>query len=98
MNHNLGSFSVFAKSKENNYKLDALVIDAPLFQRVMVTVVVDPKKISSANAKGSQAFERYLLSPQVQAAIGTFRMPGSDLKLWWPSGRHNDAHKLMKHN
>ena len=93
-----GAFPFLRNQKKNNYKLDALVIDAPLFQRVMVTVVVDPKKISSANTKGAQAFERYLLSPQVQAAIGAFRMPGSDLKLWWPSGRHNDPHKLMKHN
>jgi tungstate transport system substrate-binding protein len=91
-----GAFPFLRNQERHKFNLDALVVDAPLFQRIMVTVVIDPQKISSANAKGAQAFERYLLSPKVQAAIGSFRMPKSDLQLWWPVGRSNDPHKLMK--
>lgn len=91
-----GAFPFLRDKKRYKFKLEALVVDAPIFQRIMVAVVVDPKKIPGANVKGAKAFERYLLSPKVQAAIISFRMPKSDLQLWWPVGRSNDAHKLMK--
>lgn len=91
-----GAFPFLRNKERHQRELEMLVVDAPLFQRVMVTVVVDPEKIPGTNVEGAQKFEKYLLSPGVQAAIGRFRMPESDTQLWWPAGRHNNPHELMK--
>jgi tungstate transport system substrate-binding protein len=71
--------------------MKALVTDDPLFQRLMVTVVVQPEKIKGVNVEGAKALERFLIAPQTQARIRAFRVPGFDGPVWWPAGRNNSG-------
>ena len=71
--------------------MKALVTDDPLFQRLMVTVVVRPEKVKGVNAEGARALERFLIAPQTQARIRAFRVPGFDGQVWWPAGRNNSG-------
>jgi hypothetical protein len=43
------------------------------------------------NADGARGFERFLLSPKVQAWIEAFRYPDYPHQAWWAAGRHNHA-------
>ena len=69
----------------------ALVTDDPLFQRLMVTVVVHPGKIKGVNVEGAKALQRFLIAPETQARIRAFRVPGFDGPVWWPAGRENSG-------
>jgi tungstate transport system substrate-binding protein len=71
--------------------MKALVTDDPLFQRLMVTVVVQPEKIKGVNAEGAKALERFLIGPETQARIRAFRVDGFDGQVWWPAGRNNSG-------
>jgi tungstate transport system substrate-binding protein len=71
--------------------MKALVTDDPLFQRLMVTVVVQPEKIKGVNVEGARALERFLLAPETQARIRAFRVDGFDGQVWWPAGRNNSG-------
>jgi tungstate transport system substrate-binding protein len=71
--------------------LEPLVVAAPEFQRIMVSVVVKAAKVTSVNEAGAAAFEAFLLSPQTQAWIRAFRYPEFGHQAWWPAGRHNSA-------
>lgn len=91
-----GAYTIFGlppflrQKRQFHYNLEPLVLD-PIFQRIMVSIVVDGKKVSGVNEEAAQAFERYLLSPIVQAKIRAFRYPDFDQQAWWPAGRHNNA-------
>jgi tungstate transport system substrate-binding protein len=71
--------------------MKALVTDDPLFQRLMVTVVVQPEKIKGVNVEGARALERFLIAPETQARIRAFRVGGFDGQVWWPAGRNNSG-------
>ena len=71
--------------------LTPLVVGDSILQRIMVSVVVNPKKIAGANLDGAKAFQEFLLAPATQARIRAFRYPDFDQQAWWPSGRHNSA-------
>ena len=71
--------------------MKALVTDDPLFQRLMVTVVVQPETIKGVNVEGAKALERFLIAPETQARIRAFRVPGFDGQVWWPAGRNNSG-------
>lgn len=71
--------------------LEPLVVGDPIFQRIMVSIVVNPAKIQDTNVDGAKAFEKYLISPATQARIRAFRYPDLDQQVWWPAGRHNSA-------
>lgn len=71
--------------------LEPLVYSSPLFQRVMVSIVTNPAKVNGVDADGAKAFERFLLSPKIQAWIETFRYPDFPHQAWWAAGRHNHA-------
>ena len=71
--------------------LEPLVIGDPIFQRIMVSIVVNPAKIHGTNVDGAKAFEKFLISPSTQSRIRAFRYPGIDQQVWWPAGRHNSA-------
>jgi tungstate transport system substrate-binding protein len=73
--------------------LEPLVTGDPIFQRIMVSIVVNPKKITGVNFEGASSFQKYLIAPETQAKIRAFRYPDFDLQAWWPSGRHNNAHE-----
>jgi len=71
--------------------MNALMTDDPLFQRLMVTILVRSEKISGANTVDARAFERFLIAPETQAQIRAFRVPGFAGQVWWPAGRHNSG-------
>jgi len=76
-------------SERASSELEILVAEDPSLQRIMAAIVVKPDKVPGVNADGARALVDYLLSPRVQAKIAAFRIPGSDLQLWWPAGRNN---------
>jgi tungstate transport system substrate-binding protein len=71
--------------------LEPMVVQDPIFQRIMVAVVVNPKKMQGVNAEGAQAFQDFLIAPATQARIRAFRYPDFDQQAWWPAGRHNSV-------
>lgn len=71
--------------------LEPLVVAAPLFQRIMVSVVANPATVKGVNAEAAKSFDRFLLSPKTQAWIQAFRYPDFAQQAWWPAGRHNSA-------
>jgi tungstate transport system substrate-binding protein len=68
-----------------------LVVGDPIFQRMMVSIIVNAKKVEGVNADGAKAFQDFLLAPATQARIRAFRYPDFDQQAWWPAGRHNNA-------
>jgi ABC-type tungstate transport system permease subunit len=79
--------------RQSPVSLEPLVVGDPLFQRIMVSIVVNPEKVTGVNAQGAAAFQTYLISPAIQARIRAFRYPDFEQQAWWPSGRHNSAHE-----
>jgi tungstate transport system substrate-binding protein len=77
--------------RQTHLNLAPLVVADPLFQRIMVSIVVNPAKIKGVNAPGAAAFQDYLISPATQARIRAFRYPDLDQQVWWPAGRHNNT-------
>jgi tungstate transport system substrate-binding protein len=71
--------------------LEPLVTADPIFQRIMVAIVVNPQKVSGVNEGGASAFQTFLLAPSTQARISAFRYPDLNQQVWWPAGRHNNA-------
>ena len=71
--------------------LEPLVTGDPIFQRIMVAIVVNPKKVSGVNDAAAKAFQAFLLAPSTQARVAAFRYPGIAQQVWWPAGRHNNA-------
>ncbi len=72
-------------------ELEPLVTADPIFQRIMVAIVVNAKKVSGTDQAGADAFQAFLLKPSTQARIAAFRYAGIDQQVWWPAGRHNNA-------
>ena len=80
----------FLKFKnKHGSSLEMLVVNDPLLQRVMCSVIVNPEKWGNANYSGAKKLQDYLLSASTQAKITSFRMMGSTAQLWWPAGRDN---------
>lgn len=71
--------------------LKALHTSDPMFQRLMVTVVVRPDKVPGVNVDAAKSLERFLMATDTQARIRAFRVPGFDGQVWWPAGRHNSG-------
>ena len=76
--------------------MDALVTGDALFQRVMVSIVVDASKIRGVNEDAARAFERFLLEPRTQARMRQFRHHGLPGQTWWPAGRNNSGAELSQ--
>ncbi|MBI3049819.1 MAG: hypothetical protein HYY76_16050 [Acidobacteria bacterium] len=76
--------------------LEPLVVGDPLFQRVMVSIVVNPARIRGVDEEGARAFESFLLDPSTQARIRQFRHHGLLHQTWWPAGRHNAGTELTE--
>jgi tungstate transport system substrate-binding protein len=77
--------------RESPIDLQPLVVHDPLFERIMVSIVVDDAKVSGANASAATRLQEYLLAPTTQAAVRAFRYPELDQQVWWPAGRHNES-------
>ena len=82
--------------QQNEVALEPLMMNDPLLQRMMMTVAVDPEKVSGVNAEGAMAFQEYLLAQRTQARIRAFRLPGIDQQIWWPAGWNNAGAVLPK--
>ncbi len=82
--------------QQHSIELEPLVLNDPLLQRIMVSVMVDPDKVAGVNVTGAKAFQQYLLDPATQARIRAFRLPGIDQQIWWPAGRNNAGYILPK--
>ena len=77
--------------RQTPMNLEALVTADAIFQRIMVAIIVNPAKVSGANADGARTFQDFLIAPATQAAVRAFRYPDLDQQVWWPAGRHNSA-------
>jgi tungstate transport system substrate-binding protein len=76
--------------------MDVLVVGDPVFQRVMVSITVNPARIRGVNEEGALAFERFLMEPSTQASIRAFRHHGLTQQTWWPAGRNNAGAELSE--
>ena len=74
--------------------LDPLVVNDPLLQRAMVSIVVNGSRINGVDETRALALQRFLLEPRTQARIRHFRHHGLDEQTWWPAGRLNAATDL----
>ena len=74
--------------------MDVLVVGDPMFQRVMVSIAVNPARIRGVDEEGALAFERFLLDPSTQARMRAFRHHGLTEQTWWPAGRNNAGAEL----
>ncbi len=77
--------------RQNSLDLEPLVVGDSVLQRIMVAIVVNPKKVAGVNIVGANAFQDYLIAPATQARIRAFRYPDFAQQAWWPAGRHNSA-------
>lgn len=82
------------QAENRNLRMDALVTQDPLLQRVMVSIAVNPARVPVANEAGAAALQRYLLSPATQTKIRQFRHHGLPYQTWWPAGRFNQGSEL----
>jgi tungstate transport system substrate-binding protein len=89
-----GAFPFLRFKQKSNSKMKILVHTDPILQRVMVSVIVNPKKIKGVNLDAAKALQTFLLSKRTQARIAAFRAKGSNQQLWWPAARHNAMHSL----
>ncbi len=76
--------------------LEALVVGDQLFQRVMVSIVIESSRLPRTNVEGALAFERFLLEPRTQAGMRQFRHHGLRGQTWWPAGRNNAGSELSQ--
>ena len=76
--------------------MDTLVLGDPLFQRVMVSIIMNPARLPGANIEAALTFERFLLDPNTQARIRQFRHHGLPAQTWWPAGRQNAGAELTQ--
>lgn len=80
----------------HSLQLEPLLTADPLLQRIMVSVVVNPEHLPSANVVGATQLQNYLLSPAVQAQISEVHYPGIPQAVWASAGRHN-AGSILSH-
>jgi len=77
------------EQSEKHPGLEPLVTRDPLLLRIMVSVVVNPRRVRGANSAAALRFQDFLLSPSAQAMMLDIRYPGSTQTIWAPAGRHN---------
>lgn len=78
-------------NRKSQLAIEPLVIQDPIFQRMMISIVVNPQKVMGVNSQGAIAFQNFLMAPATQARIREFRYPDFKSQAWWPAGRHNAA-------
>jgi tungstate transport system substrate-binding protein len=78
-------------NRQEALALEPLVVHDEVFQRIMVAIVVNGKKVPGVNVDGAEAFQRFLIAPATQVRVAAFRYPDFDQQVWWPAGRHNSA-------
>ena len=68
-----------------------LVVHDAIFQRIMVAMVVNGKRVPGVNVDGAEAFQKFLVAPATQVRVSVFRYPDFAQQAWWPAGRNNGA-------
>lgn len=91
-----GAFPFLRFKAKHRTSLEIMVSADSSMQRVMATILVNPKKVKDVNFDGAKALEGFLLRPQIQARIAAYRWKDSNLQLWWPAARHNNPGILPK--
>ena len=87
----------FLRSQQRSkLPLEPLLTQDQILKSVMATVLVSDKRVGGVNAKGALSLQRYLLEPETQARIRTFRMAGVTEQVWWPAAQDNDAAAFAK--
>jgi tungstate transport system substrate-binding protein len=76
-------------------KLEPLVTDDPILQRIMVTIAVNPRRVPGVNENAANAFERYLLSTATQSRIRAFHNKILQRPIFFAAGRNNEAALLL---
>jgi ABC-type tungstate transport system permease subunit len=76
-------------------KLEPLVTDDPILQRIMVTIVVNPSKVSGVSLIAPNGFQRFLLSPATQSRIRAFHNKALGRPVFFAAGRNNEAALLL---
>jgi tungstate transport system substrate-binding protein len=76
--------------QQSKLPLEALVTQDQLLRSLMVTIVVNGDRVGGVNTKGARALQQYLIEPETQAKIRTFRMVGIAEQVWWPAAQDND--------
>ena len=61
--------------RQGPVELVPLVIGDPIFQRIMVPIIVNPAKVAGVNAEGAKAFQEFLLAPPTQTRIPGVPVP-----------------------
>jgi tungstate transport system substrate-binding protein len=78
-----------------NLRLEPLVTDDPILQRIMVTTVVNPNKVQGVNVSAANAFQRFLLSPATQSRIRAFHNKTLGRPIFFAAGRNNETLLLL---
>lgn len=78
-------------TRQEPLALEPLVVHDAIFQRIMVAIVVNGKKVPGVNADGAEAFQNFLIAPATQVRVSAFRYPDFAQQAWWPAGRNNGA-------
>lgn len=86
----------FLREQKGARGIVPLVTGDSLLQRIMVTIVVNPDKVTGVNSTAAARFQDYLLKPETQARILRTHYPGVKQALWAPAGRHNPGYALPK--
>jgi tungstate transport system substrate-binding protein len=85
-----GVTAFIAAKQDNALPLDLVIPTDTLMQRVMVCVVLNPRKAPYANVAGARALQSYLLLPATQARIAAYRYAGLNVAVFLPAGRNNE--------
>lgn len=84
------------KQQQRQMPLEPLFMKDQLLKSVMLTIVVDPRKVEGVNAEGARSLQKYLLTAETQAMIRTFRMAGVPEPVWWPAAQDNENAVLTR--
>lgn len=91
-----GLIPFLRSQQQNTLALEPLLMNDQLLKSIMVTAVVSEAKVSGVNAKGARAFQHWLLEPQTQARVRSFRMAGIAEQVWWPAAHDNEQAAFPK--
>lgn len=84
------------QQQQSRLALEPLFTADQLLKSVMVTVVVSGSKVQGVNTAGARALQQYLIEPETQAKVRTFRMAGVAEQVWWPAAHDNEPAAFAK--
>lgn len=85
-----GLLPFLRSQQQDRLALEPLLMHDHLLKSVMVTTVVNEKRVGGVNAKGARALQQYFLEAGTQAKVRAFRMSGVAEQVWWPAAHDNE--------